>query len=169
MLDICRNYANRWRYTYNPAKCSSMLMDMRQRQNTPLPVLRYRETLIQEHPTYTHLGIVQSSSGKYPCNIDDVRQGLRRTYFMLANSVPAAVGLSPWVMAKLYTTCVLPKALFACELWNAVSASAMAKLESTHHMCPSPDQIRHGDRAPRVHQYSGTHTHTETPVFTTAV
>ena len=53
MLDMCRNYANRWRYTYNPAKCSSMLMDRRHRQNTPLPVLRYRETLIQENPTYT--------------------------------------------------------------------------------------------------------------------
>ena len=120
MLDMCRNYANRWRYTYNPAKCSSMLMDRRQRQNTPL---------IQENPTYTHLGIVQSCSGKYPCNIDDVRQGLRCTYFMLA------VGLNPCVMAKLYTACVLPKALFACELWNSVSASNMAKLESTHHKC----------------------------------
>ena len=62
MLDMCRNYANRWRYTYNPAKCSSMLMDRRQRQNTPLPVLRYGETLIQDNPTYTHLGIVQSIS-----------------------------------------------------------------------------------------------------------
>ena len=29
----------------------------------------------------------------------------------------------------------LPNALFACELWNSVSASDMAKLESTHHMC----------------------------------
>ena len=67
---------------------------------------------------------------------------------------------------------IYPKALFACELWNSVSASDMAKLESTHHMClkqspesPSPDQIRHGDRAPRVHQYSGTHRYTETPAF----
>ena len=116
-----------------------MLMDRRQRQNTPLPVLRYGETLIQENQTYTHPGIVQSCSGKYPCNSDDVRQGLRRTYFMLA------VGLNPCVMAKLYITCVLPKALFACELWNSVSASDMAKLESTHHMC-----LKHAQNLPHL-------------------
>ena len=51
-------------------------MDRKQRQLTPLPVLRYGETLIQDTSTLTHLGIVQSSIGKYHYNIHDVRQGL---------------------------------------------------------------------------------------------
>ena len=36
---------------------------------------------------------------------------------------------------KIYTTCVLPRALFACELWNDVTPSNMLLLERTHRLC----------------------------------
>ena len=83
----------------------------------------------------TYLGIVQSGDGRYPFNPDDVKQVIRGTYFALSSVLSNTGGVYPFTMANLYRTCVLQRALFACELWNKIPRPDMMKLEVAHHMC----------------------------------
>ena len=71
----------------------------------------------------------------YPYDIDCVRQSIRGTYFCLKNALCGMDGVNPHIMAYLFQTCIFPRALFACELWNYISKSDMQKLESTLHLC----------------------------------
>ena len=112
-----------------------MIMGHGVRRNQHPLSITFGDSVIQEVSSYTHLGIIQSSSAKYPFNIDNVRQSIRGNYFSLANVVGGNYGANPHVISRLYTACVLPRALFACELWTNLTKTDLQKLESTHHLC----------------------------------
>ena len=95
----------------------------------------YGDTPIVEASSYTHLGTIQSPKGKQPYDVDEVRQSIRTTYFSVVPNISGSDGANPLMAAKLYTSCVLPRALFACELWNSISTSDLHELEVSHHIC----------------------------------
>ncbi|KAH3733190.1 hypothetical protein DPMN_039615 [Dreissena polymorpha] len=84
---------------------------------------------------YKHLGIIQSISGKYPYDIDAVKQTIRGMFLSLSQKVSGRSGANPNTAIKLYKTAVIPKALFGCELWNSISIADMQQLEVAHHFC----------------------------------
>ena len=43
--------------------------------------------------------------------------------------------ISPSILRRIYYSVVLPKALYACELWNTYSASDILRLERVHGYC----------------------------------
>ena len=81
LVNICHDYANRWRYTYNPSKCAAMIMHRKQYTRTQPQVIIYGDSTIQEATSYVHLVITQSPCGKSPHNIDVVKRKMRGTYF----------------------------------------------------------------------------------------
>ena len=103
---------------YNANKCAVMTMSRKKRRPTNPSPLLYGNTALPESTTYTHLGIVQSGAGRDPFNPDDMKQVIRGTYFALSSVLSNTCSVNPFTMANLYRTCVLPRALFACELWN---------------------------------------------------
>ena len=64
-----------------------------------------------------------------------MRQKARDALFGLTECGVHSNGLNPITAAKLYTIIVLPRAFFACELWNTITVSDMRHLETTHHFC----------------------------------
>ncbi|KAH3876191.1 hypothetical protein DPMN_000026 [Dreissena polymorpha] len=118
----------------------------------PARQIAYDSTPIPEAANYKHLGIIQSTSGKYPYDIDAVKQTIRGTFLSLSQ-VSGRSGANPNTAIKLYKTAVIPKALFGCELWNSISIADMQQLEVAHHFClkraqglPPSHALRHGAR-----------------------
>ncbi|KAH3864512.1 hypothetical protein DPMN_027532 [Dreissena polymorpha] len=101
----------------------------------PARQIAYDSTPIPEAANDKHLGIIQSISGKYPSDIDAVKQTIRGTFLSLSQKVSGRSGANPHTAIKLYKTAVIPKALFDCELWNSISIADMQQLEVAHHFC----------------------------------
>ena len=64
-----------------------------------------------------------------------MKQVIRGTYFALSIVLSNTGGVNQFTMANLYRTCVLQRALFACELWNKIPRPDMMKLEVAYNMC----------------------------------
>ena len=62
-VSICRNYTNKWRYSYNAVKCVSMVMSHKQARCYRPEAIRYDNSNITETTVYKHLGVTQSSHG----------------------------------------------------------------------------------------------------------
>ena len=115
VVSICRNYANKWRYSYNAAKCASMVMSHKQARCHRPEAIRYDNSNITETTVYKHLGVTQSPHGKQPYTVDQVKRCIRGTHLVLATLVAGQDGANPLTLYKLYSLSVLPKALFGCE------------------------------------------------------
>ena len=135
LVQKCNVYANRWRFTYNASKCAVMTMGRKRTKAEPPLQITYDSISIPEAAKYKHLGIIQSISGKYPYDIDTVKQTIRGTFLSLSQKVSERSGTNPNTAIKLYNTAVIPKALFGCELWNSISNADMQQLEVAHHFC----------------------------------
>ena len=60
VVSICRNYANKWRYSYNAAKCASMVMSHKQARCHRPEAIRYGNSNITETTVYKHLGVTHT-------------------------------------------------------------------------------------------------------------
>ena len=121
LLNICYTYACKWRYLYNPKKCAaSVLRRKKSVGSVPKPAM-YGSIVIPETDTYKHLGIVQLSHGKHPHDTDTVTRQIRGTFLSVTGTVSGRYGPNPSTALKLYYACVLPRALFGCELWSSIS------------------------------------------------
>ncbi|KAH3877868.1 hypothetical protein DPMN_001750 [Dreissena polymorpha] len=111
-------------------------MTMGRKRSKAVPTLQitYDSTPIPEAANYKHLVIIQSISGKYPYDIDAVKQTIRGTFLSFSQKSGRS-GSNPNTAIKLYKTAVIPKALFGCELWNCISIADMQQLEVAHHFC----------------------------------
>ena len=78
---------------------------------------------------------MQSSSGKQPFDVDHLQQSIRGTYLSITGLLNSNTGLNPITAFKLYRSCVLPRSLFGCELWNDISVASCKKIETAHHFC----------------------------------
>ena len=133
LLKIGSSYANKWRFSYNASKCAVMTLNKSTISKGMNIVIN--NTVIREITEYKHLGIQQCSSRKTPCSVDTIRQTARGTLFSFLNSRINYNSINPITTVKLYMSIVLPRAFFACELWNNLCHSHLKHLESTHHFC----------------------------------
>ncbi len=97
--------------------------------------LRYGSSMIEDGSSYKHLGLLQTKQLKSPGDIVTVVNNVRSTFLGLSNVGVHSDGLNPITSLKLYKSIVLPRALFGCELWNAICVTNMRKLETIHHFC----------------------------------
>lgn len=134
LLDMCKAYSEKWRYIYNASKCALLVIN-KSGNTREITRLSYSDTYIEEVHEYKHLGTVQHVSRKFPASCDVIRQSARTTLFGFINSGLHANGLNPITGAKLYTSTVLPRAFFGCELWYNIKQSDLRHLETTHHFC----------------------------------
>ena len=82
-----------------------------------------------------HLGVVQTQLLCQPGDISALLGILRGTFLSLATCGLNMYGINPISAMKLYTSIVLLKALYSCELWNNINTTAMSQLEITHRFC----------------------------------
>jgi len=134
LLNICYTYAHKWRYRYNARKCVVLVQSKNIRQSRDIQ-LRYGNMQIDTVKEYKHLGITQCNNRRTPASADVVRQKARGALFGLTECGIHSNGLNHITAVKLYTIIVLPRAFFACELWNTITVSDMRHLKTTHHFC----------------------------------
>jgi len=100
-------------------------------------VLHHRQVWQHAYPRnqyHKHLGIMQSSNGKLPNDVDALKCKIRGTVLSLIKKGSGQAGPNPSTALKLYYACV-PKTLFDCELWNSLTSSDVQQLEVAHHFC----------------------------------
>ena len=135
LLKLCNDYANKWRFSYNASKCAILVHNQTSRQKSVEKTIKYAGQPLPEVKVYKHVGINQCTSRTTPANVDDIRQSARGSLFSLINCGVHSNGINPISASKLYTSIVLPRALYGCELWNGITKSNIAHLEATHHFC----------------------------------
>ena len=138
LIHICHQYSLKWRFFYKNNKCVVIIyIDKPFRVGRPLISWTFGEGEILQSTQHKHLGVVQNQSLRQPGDISAILRTLRGTFLSLttctcrlhpnwSNSISAM---------KLYTSVVLPKALYSCELWNNINSKAMSDLEIAHRFC----------------------------------
>ena len=69
--------------------------------SSALPPAKYG-TLIPETDIYNHLGIMQSSDGKLPNDVDALKCKILGTFLSITGKVSGQAGLNPSTAMKLY-------------------------------------------------------------------
>ena len=134
MLLLCDKYSSKWRFEYNPRKCSVVVFNESTNCNSNR-VWKIGNSTIQEGTKYCHLGTIQSKFIDQNENVHNACIRLRGTLLAIANSGLCSDSLNPLTLYKIYKSVVIPKALYGCELWNSISKSSLLELEKSHLFC----------------------------------
>ena len=87
MLDICHNYACKWRYEYNPSKCGIIVFNETKREQVNSNRIWHLGACeILETNSYVHLGIEYNRSMSLEVNVSNACSKLRGTFLGLVNS-----------------------------------------------------------------------------------
>ena len=132
MLQICTNYANKWRFLYNASKCSVLIYN---NHTSETPVFYLGQESIPISDNYIHLGIECNPYLSTAKNIDDACIRLRGSYMGLCAKGISPERLSPSTLMTVFNSAILPKALYGCELWNNNSATDLARLSTAQKFC----------------------------------
>jgi hypothetical protein len=136
LLNMCEDYGKKWRFKYNPAKCKIIVFNESQRSKERLrherKFLLYGAT-IEEVSESTHVGVVlnafQNNTQLITNCVSKIRGGL------MAIIGCGATGLSCSTAIKLYKTIVLPRGLYASELWYKLNVDNLNTIERAHRFC----------------------------------
>ena len=136
LVHICHKYSLKWRFFYKNSKCVVIIyIDRPFRIDRPLSSWSLGEGVILQSTQHKHLGVVQSQSLRHPGDISAVLRTLRGTFLSLVTCGLHPNGINPISAMKLYTSIVLPKALYSCELWNNLTPKTVSELEVAHRFC----------------------------------
>ena len=130
MLDICYNYAMKWKFSYNANKCS--VMTFNGLNHSPRFGFNIGDSDVPVDKFYTHLGIKCDAFLNNSANIDDACIKLRGTFLSIINSGVHPEALNPLTSKTIYDTIVIPRSLYGCELWTNISHTDRLKLEISH-------------------------------------
>jgi hypothetical protein len=133
MIDICADYARKWRFTFNAGKTKIMVFGNTQIKLQKLKnrrKWRLGENALEIVDSYTHVGIKLDSSGSSLSRTTEACAKGKKTF-------AAACGfginpMSPSSASKIYQTVVLPRCLYGCELWSNMSYTETQGLEVMH-------------------------------------
>ena len=136
MMNICYKYSLKWRFMYNPAKCSVVVFNeskhayKRQSRSWTLGT----DTVI-ETDHYIHLGVNVNKYLNFSDNVSNSCKKIRSSLLSLVNVGLHPNGLRSMTSHKIYKCIVVPKALYGCELWPSLSKSKQMQLEQAHRFC----------------------------------
>ncbi|MEW8547363.1 MAG: reverse transcriptase family protein, partial [Candidatus Thiodiazotropha sp.] len=136
LIDICVRYFHTWRLEYNVLKCAVIVFN---ESDTEFKRSNRRWTLgdqqLIETDNYKHLGLVCNKKMDMKVNITESSSCIRRLFFGLKTSIFGEQDLHPLTLKRIYSTIVLPKALYGCELWSSMSQTDILLLERSHRLC----------------------------------
>ena len=132
LICACWKYSCKWRFRYSCGDNgkSFVIVYSGTKDNSALNrTWKYGENIIKEVSQYKHLGSIQTKCMETPGDIASVVHSLRGTFLSLQSCGVHSGGMNPISTMKLYTSVVLPRALFGCEMWSSISRASMLKLE----------------------------------------
>jgi hypothetical protein len=132
MLDICNNYSKLWRYSYNADKCTVVVFNERDTVSSNNKTFYHGNSVVSETNSNVHLGVKTDHFLTNKEAVDSACNKLRGTNLNLINSGMSPQGLNPISSKIIYTSKVIPKALYGCELWSSLSATDILRLEQSH-------------------------------------
>lgn len=138
MMQICYQYSLKWWYEYNATKSAVIVFN---ESETDFKSAKLHRTWylgpdkVEEVIQYRHLGIYCDKYMGLDNNIDDASSKLKRTFLSLINSGINETGFHPITSKHLYSSVVLPTALYGSELWSSMSRSHLDEIEKAHRFC----------------------------------
>ena len=87
---------------------------------------------VDESTKYKHLGFCCDKYLSLDENVKDASNKIKGTLLNLINCGIYEGGFNPITSHHLYTTVVLPKAIYGCELWNNLLPKHISLLETSH-------------------------------------
>ena len=131
MLDICTDYANKWRFQFNGMK-SCVIQLSKSSFNKPHFDQTIHQESIPDADSHTHLGI--ELNGKLSAlsrTTNACRKG-RNTYLAISNIRDD--NASPLiVLIKMYKSVVIPSVVYGCEVWNDLKNKDLFLLNRPQH------------------------------------
>jgi hypothetical protein len=134
MLDICHRYSKKWRYEYNASKCGIISFNEHFKIDNNR-AFKLGNEVINEVTNYVHLGIKSDSFLSTKDIVEDSCNKLRGTYLSIVNSGISPICLNPISSMVIYSSIVIPKSLYGCELWSTLTGSDIQRLEQSHRFC----------------------------------
>ena len=138
MLTCCKIYSTKWRYDYNGEKCSVVVFGESARQWALIKPSRkwfLGDDEIDESSSCIHLGVLQDKYSNSSKNIISAAQKLKNTLMSVLGPGIQPAGFNPISSFKLYNSVCLPRALYACEIWDVKTEKDNMILERAHRFC----------------------------------
>lgn len=136
MLQICFNYACKWRFGYGILKCLVVVFnEMQNAYNKSNRTWLLGDALVAEGVEYKHLGVICNKYMSIDENIKVACNKIKSTFLSLINSGIYEDGFNPLTSKRIYNSVALPKALYGCELWSNLQSSQLMSLERAHRYC----------------------------------
>ena len=137
LMQICYVNSCKWHYEYAPIKCCVIVYNESKyefiRSNR---VWHLGNSQVEEDENYKHLGVINNKYLSFKPNIKDATDKLKGTFFSLINSGIFYDDLfHPLTCKKIYNAVVIPKALYGCENWSALTSAELLTLERAHRFC----------------------------------
>ena len=135
LIIVCRKYSLKWRFFYKDSKCLVIIYIDKPSLIRNVNSWTFADGEMMRTTKHKHLGVVESQSLRQPADVSAIKQTLRGTFLSSGTCGLHAYGINPISSIKLYTSIVLPKALYSCELWNNIDKTTMTQLEIAHRFC----------------------------------
>ena len=137
LMRICFNNSCKWHFSYMPTKCCVIVYNESKyeyiRSNRSWVI---GNSPVEEDENYKHLGVISNKYLSLKPNIKDASDKMKSTFFSLMNSgIFYDNSLHPLTCKKIYNAVVIPKALYGCENWFALSSTELLTLERAHRFC----------------------------------
>ena len=124
------------KYLYNAGKSAVIVMNERPNEyRSATRSWSLGNDTVSELNTYKHLGITLSKYCNRSINVEECCQKLRSTFLTLVHCGLFENGIHPLSAKIVYKSIVLPKALYGCELWDALSDDQTLLIERSHRYC----------------------------------
>ena len=99
-------------------------------------VWQFGNNQVQEDGNYKHLGVINNKYLSFKPNINDATDKLKGTFFSLINNgIFYEDSFHPLTCKKIYNAVVIPKTLYGCENWSALTSAELLTLGRAHRFC----------------------------------
>lgn len=133
MLKICYDYSLKWRYLYNANKCATVIFN-EQKSSSRLPFYLGPDPIPFANG-YKHLGVKCDNVLSSSESMRDACNKLRGTYLNICNIGIDPEHFSAKTLSHIYSSTIVPKAIYGCELWNNYSKHDENQLNLAHKFC----------------------------------
>lgn len=136
LIGICLNYSYTWRFLHNAAKSAVVVFN--EKRSDFICTQRswtLDDECIPEKERYKHLGILCDKNMTFNEIITEACKKIKGTFLSIVNCGLNEDGFNPITSKHIYSSVVLPRALYGCELWSRLLPSHILVLERAHRFC----------------------------------
>lgn len=129
LCSIAYNYSKKWRFKFNPSKCSIIVFGKDQQSNRNVMLGKECIKIVKKD---VHLGIVLSNKEEYICeDIEKRMLGCKNICYITKGLGSKKVPITPITSTKLYSSVCLPKLCYGMEIMN-LNEKCIESVESFH-------------------------------------